>query len=238
MGIKMINLVGSFWTPYFFFYTVVGYIVKINGYTRKDINMNPDELLKTLEDAAGFITVDDNGMSVCTVCGAAANAGSTITHSESCDYKKAVDVLLEKLPPFDNKIIPGIENQVSLAMMLPYYAELSKEELREIEDLTKDMMLKEPIENRIATAKLIGYWCPSCDAELLQRIIENGIQTEQARINVRNYFVFERVTNKKINAIKKELQSTQEMQESMAPVFEQLLTKKYGYERYTQQKSE
>lgn len=195
--------------------------------------MNPDELISTLDDVAGFITTDADGKSTCTVCGATAEPYQSVQHKDDCKYKASIDTLLEHLPTFTDKFIPGAENKVSIATLLPYYAELSKSELSEIERMTQGMMRSVPIEDRIATAQEIGHWCPECDPELLQRMIENGIINEAARINVRNYFVFERVSNKKIQHIQTELKEAEEMQQDLLPVFEQMLTKKYGYTRYT-----
>lgn len=196
--------------------------------------MNPDELISTLEDVAGFITTDEEGHSVCSVCKAKSTGCSTkIQHEEGCDYKRALDALLSKLPAFGNKIIPGVENSVSLSMLMPYYADLSSSELSDVEDLTKGMMRSVPIEDRIVTAQAIGHWCPDCDPELLQRITEQGIANEEARISVRNYFVFERVAARKLKKITAELDEVQNMKKGLSPLFEQLLTKKYGYERYT-----
>jgi hypothetical protein len=140
---------------------------------------------------------------------------------------------LDKLPTFGDKIIPGVENQVSLDMLMPYYADLTSQELSDVERLTKEMMRSVPIESRIMTAQELGHWCPDCDPELLQRFIEQGIANESARIAVRNYFVFERVANRKLKKVMAELNEVQEMKKGLAPLFEQLLTKKYGYERYT-----
>lgn len=196
--------------------------------------MNPDELINTLEDAAGFITSSADGTCTCVVCGATGNdyAGA-IQHDEGCPYKKAVDMLLDNLPAIPDNVIPGVENRISVAMLLPYYADLSKSELSEIERMTKGMMFDVPIEDRMTTSMEISHWCPNCDPELLQRMIENGIKSEKARITIRNYFVFERVTAKKIKKIEDSLAEAQAMQNELEPMFEKLLIQKYGYERYT-----
>jgi hypothetical protein len=85
----------------------------------------------------------------------------------------------------------------------------------------------------MTTSMEISHWCPNCDPEMLQRMIENGIKSEKARITIRNYFVFERVTAKKIKKIEDSLAEAQAMQNELEPMFEKLLIQKYGYERYT-----
>ena len=92
----------------------------------------------------------------------------------------------------DGELLPGVENRITIGMMLPHYAQLSQEEAAAAEKLSLQFMASETPQSRSKAPKAVMSWSPLCDKEMLQTLAENGVDSRQERITLRNYLVFER----------------------------------------------
>ena len=76
---------------------------------------------------AGIITIAKDRC-VCSCCKATGRAETlAIKHKPECTASQAVASFIEKLHE-DGHILPRVENPIELNVMLPYYAEIGKDE--------------------------------------------------------------------------------------------------------------
>lgn len=157
--------------------------------------------------SAGLITISGNRCK-CTRCGATGRADTlNIKHKDDCSAFETVVAFMENLKD-DKELIPDINlaYPIELNTMLPYYAELTKEEMEEAESLATAMFAEATKEGRNKLLPRLYKFEPSLSKEkLMIGVLKKGLETNTDRINFRNFLAFIKVHTRDVNKLKTEL---------------------------------
>ena len=151
---------------------------------------------------AGLITINQDRCQ-CGVCKATGRAETLeIRHKKDCTAYQAVKTFIDHL--HDNEhILPRVENPIELNVMLPYYAELTKEEFTVAEAISTALFAAATQRDREKLWKKVTEFDPSCEErpEVKDFVFKKGLETNVDRINFRNWLVFMKVYDRKLSLL-------------------------------------
>ncbi len=151
---------------------------------------------------AGIIVISGKRC-VCNCCKATGRAETLeIKHKKECTASTAVRNLIETLHD-DDKFTPQVEKPIELDMMLPYYAELTKEEYTVADAVATAIFASATPQEREKFKKKIMEFEPTCEErpDLIATVMKKGLETNTDRINFRNWLVFKKVSEREMAKI-------------------------------------
>jgi len=145
----------------------------------------------------GIIAVKDNDAK-CTVCGATCEVeriapGVTqapVKHKRSCVASNLIKTFMDSLGA-GVEFIPKVENLIQPEFVQDYYADMTKSELEEIDQLVNDMFAAATErDRRVLEPRVAAYDNHDVSTPILQRVIKEGLNTPQDRANFKHFLVY------------------------------------------------
>lgn len=188
--------------------------------------MTKDEFRELILQESGIIQSDPTGFSVCHSCGATGDAfEESVRHLPSCKLMQALQMITHDMP---DTFILGVENQLTVTMLLDFIQSLEPEDVAFIDQLTSKVLEAKDVETRESYWRQLIGWAPSANPSLVLAIVRKGLKNDTQRISFRNYMIFEKATSQSLEMIQKQLQDVLDTREKVGKVFDNLFRKKYN----------
>jgi len=165
---------------------------------------NRNTIGSVLKDA-GVLTIKGDRCQ-CKVCKATGRAETLIVkHKPDCYAFQAVSSFIDKLHD-DEFILPEVESPIDLGVMLPYYADVTREEFEAADAVATAMFAAATEKDRQALVKRVLKYEPACNSrhDLLDAVVKCGLETNSNRLDFRSWLIFMHAHERSISRLEAE----------------------------------